>query len=179
MRQVLQHLIANAVKFTDKGSISVRVNRLLISPGRPGLHFVVTDTGIGIGITGEQQSQLFQPFFQGDDSTTRRHGGAGLGLESGPRRRRPGRLRSEDQPRHHQQRRQYRPHPLPGPPNASYQRLCPPRQPEYSYPGAAGAPSRTPRRGLIQTGFPSRVVAMRRSEVPPTLPGANREHHIP
>ena len=80
LRQVLQHLIANAVKFTDKGSISVRVNRLLISPGRPGLHFVVTDTGIGIGITGEQQSQLFQPFFQADDSTTRRHGGAGLGL---------------------------------------------------------------------------------------------------
>ena len=75
VRQVLINLVGNAVKFTPAGRISVEV--------RPGetdddVAFTVTDTGIGIAT--EQIERLFQPFQQGDTSTTRRYGGTGLGL---------------------------------------------------------------------------------------------------
>ncbi|MFN0244289.1 MAG: response regulator [Planctomycetota bacterium] len=79
LRQVLMHLVSNAVKFTECGTIQV-VARL--SKGsehdEPRLEITVVDTGIGI--TPEQQGRLFEPFVQGDGSMTREHGGAGLGL---------------------------------------------------------------------------------------------------
>jgi len=73
IRQVLSNLISNAVKFTEQGSVRLRV----VSTAE-GLAFSVTDTGIGIDA--EQASRLFQKFSQADASTTRRHGGSGLGL---------------------------------------------------------------------------------------------------
>jgi len=73
LRQVMLNLVGNAVKFTDRGEISVRVTR------RGGqIRFVVQDTGVGIGT--EYQNQLFQPFTQADVSSTRAYGGSGLGL---------------------------------------------------------------------------------------------------
>ncbi|WP_374328603.1 CBS domain-containing protein [Azonexus sp.] len=78
IRQILQQLLSNAVKFTDAGRITVAVS----NPDRDGNHlllrFSVSDTGIGIA--DEVSARLFHPFEQGDDSTTRRHGGVGLGL---------------------------------------------------------------------------------------------------
>ncbi|MBE2254305.1 MAG: response regulator, partial [Myxococcus sp.] len=68
------NLVANAVKFTERGVVGLSV-RLL--PG-PRVHFAVTDTGIGI--PPDALPRLFTPFEQGDGSTTRRFGGTGLGL---------------------------------------------------------------------------------------------------
>lgn len=85
LSQVLTNLVGNAVKFTEKGGVQVRVQRAEAAQGaadRPGdavtLQFSVEDSGIGI--TPAQQAQLFQPFSQADGSTTRRFGGTGLGL---------------------------------------------------------------------------------------------------
>ncbi|MDX2270041.1 MAG: PAS domain S-box protein [Bryobacter sp.] len=76
IRQVLLNFLSNAVKFTAKGSVLLRVEA---DPERNGhLRFSVTDTGIGIAP--EQLERLFQPFTQADSSTTRRYGGTGLGL---------------------------------------------------------------------------------------------------
>jgi len=76
LRQVLANLVGNAVKFTEKGSVSVT---LQLIPGPPDwLRFAVKDTGIGIAP--EHQGALFKPFQQVDDTTTRRFGGTGLGL---------------------------------------------------------------------------------------------------
>ena len=72
VRQILMNLLGNAVKFTDSGSVSVRVNL------QENLIIQVQDTGIGI--PPDRQDVLFQPFIQADDSTTRRFGGTGLGL---------------------------------------------------------------------------------------------------
>ena len=81
--QVLVHLCANAVKFTEHGEIVVVTVQPLDGPGsdpqRPlRLRFAVRDTGIGIGP--EQVQELFKPFVQADGSAAREHGGAGLGL---------------------------------------------------------------------------------------------------
>jgi CheY-like chemotaxis protein len=78
LRQVLCNLLANAVKFTDRGEVQLRV--ALERAGAPGpvLRFEVQDTGIGL--TTEQQQRLFQPFTQADGSNARRYGGTGLGL---------------------------------------------------------------------------------------------------
>ena len=80
LRQVLFHMVGNAVKFTDSGTVRLEANYL--DKGRidasPRLLVLVSDTGIGI--TPEQMQHIFQPFRQGDGSRTRRHGGTGIGL---------------------------------------------------------------------------------------------------
>ncbi|NTV70546.1 MAG: PAS domain S-box protein [Azonexaceae bacterium] len=76
--QVLLNYLSNAVKFTEKGSISVTVNLVSAEADNLIVRFAVTDTGIGIPI--EQQGRLFNAFEQADNSTTRRFGGTGLGL---------------------------------------------------------------------------------------------------
>lgn len=82
IRQVLTNLLGNAVKFTDKGDISVKVKTLKREEHEEGdqviLMFDVTDSGIGI--TPEVRDRLFLPFSQGDISTSRKYGGTGLGL---------------------------------------------------------------------------------------------------
>ncbi len=76
LRQVLLNLAGNAVKFTDRGSVAVRV---LIDPGNPQmLRFEIEDTGIGI--PEDEHERLFEPFHQVDASITKQHGGTGLGL---------------------------------------------------------------------------------------------------
>lgn len=75
LRQVLGNLLCNAVKFTDAGSVSVRV-AYLADQGR--LRLSVVDTGVGV--PDEVRDRLFERFSQADGSITRRHGGAGLGL---------------------------------------------------------------------------------------------------
>ena len=78
LRQVLTNLVGNAIKFTDQGSVDVIFNQRGISNNRVNFHVQVTDTGKGMSI--EEVSRLFQPFVQGDPSTTRKYGGTGLGL---------------------------------------------------------------------------------------------------
>ncbi|HEX6148463.1 PAS domain-containing protein [Nocardioides sp.] len=76
--QVLSNLGSNAVKFTDSGSVTVRVEAAQQAPDGVVLETVVEDTGPGIPPEG--QARLFDAFTQADPSTTRRHGGTGLGL---------------------------------------------------------------------------------------------------
>jgi signal transduction histidine kinase/CheY-like chemotaxis protein len=78
LRQVLLNLIGNAVKFTEEGSIRVRVEPVAREKDSVRLRFAVSDTGVGIDL--QDVSHLFQPFTQVDSSTTRSHGGTGLGL---------------------------------------------------------------------------------------------------
>lgn len=78
LRQILTNLVSNAIKFTDRGSISVEVNRHASSPKEVVLLFAVRDTGIGM--SKKAVGQLFQVFSQADASTTRKYGGTGLGL---------------------------------------------------------------------------------------------------
>ena len=79
LRQVLLNLIGNALKFTMKGRIAVRVEAGAKKPdGKKDLIFTVTDTGIGI--PAQKKDLLFRPFGQLDESDTRRYGGTGLGL---------------------------------------------------------------------------------------------------
>ncbi len=78
LRQALLNLTSNAVKFTSKGLIRLRVRALDESGERVRLRFEVEDSGIGL--TAEQLGRLFVPFEQADSSTTRRFGGTGLGL---------------------------------------------------------------------------------------------------
>ncbi|HKY90650.1 MAG TPA: response regulator, partial [Nevskiaceae bacterium] len=76
--QVLINLANNAVKFTERGEVAVKITLEPEGEEAMRLRAVVRDTGIGL--TAEQQSRLFRPFEQADASTTRRHGGTGLGL---------------------------------------------------------------------------------------------------
>ena len=78
LRQVLINLMANAVKFTQKGHIQVAVKLLEKTGNECTLNFCVSDTGIGISREG--QEVIFQAFTQADGSHTREHGGSGLGL---------------------------------------------------------------------------------------------------
>ncbi|MCC5899130.1 MAG: PAS domain S-box protein [Phormidium sp. BM_Day4_Bin.17] len=73
VRQVLLNLLSNAAKFTEEGTITLEVRR-----GTETIRFRVIDSGIGM--SEEQVRQLFEPFTQGDASTTRQYGGTGLGL---------------------------------------------------------------------------------------------------
>ncbi|MES2393469.1 MAG: PAS domain S-box protein [Acidobacteriota bacterium] len=77
LRQVLNNLCSNAVKFTDVGQLTVDVERASELPGQP-IRFSVTDTGEGVAP--ERAACLFAPFEQGDAATTRKYGGTGLGL---------------------------------------------------------------------------------------------------
>jgi len=78
LRQVLTNLITNAIKFTHKGEVVVEVFPLALQNGRALLSFEVRDSGIGM--VPEIISQLFEPFVQADESSTRNYGGMGLGL---------------------------------------------------------------------------------------------------
>lgn len=77
LMQILSNLVGNALKFTDSGSVTITITAL--NKGQnPALQFKVADTGIGM--TPEQQKNLFDPFYQADSSITRKYGGTGLGL---------------------------------------------------------------------------------------------------
>jgi signal transduction histidine kinase/DNA-binding response OmpR family regulator/HPt (histidine-containing phosphotransfer) domain-containing protein/CHASE3 domain sensor protein len=76
--QILTNLVNNAVKFTERGELRLRAELLEQTGERVKLRFSVQDTGTGM--TPEQAARLFQPFTQADMSTTRKHGGTGLGL---------------------------------------------------------------------------------------------------
>ncbi|MDE2595051.1 MAG: response regulator, partial [Burkholderiales bacterium] len=78
LHQVLLNLASNAVKFTDKGRVAVRVEDRGGDTDFVNVYFEVRDTGIGMSAA--QSARLFSPFTQGDSSTTRRFGGTGLGL---------------------------------------------------------------------------------------------------
>jgi signal transduction histidine kinase/CheY-like chemotaxis protein len=78
LHQVLLNLVGNAIKFTEKGEVVVRVARVSEENRRVRLRFTVRDTGVGIPL--EAQARLFQPFVQADAGTTRKFGGSGLGL---------------------------------------------------------------------------------------------------
>jgi CheY-like chemotaxis protein len=78
LRQVITNLVGNAIKFTEHGHVLLEIREDRHSENGVMLHFSVSDTGVGI--PRERQPLMFEPFSQGDGSTTRRYGGTGLGL---------------------------------------------------------------------------------------------------
>ena len=78
LRRVIINLVGNALKFTERGGVMVKVEREAQAEDEVSLHFSVSDTGIGI--SPEQQQAVFEPFAQADTTTTRMYGGTGLGL---------------------------------------------------------------------------------------------------
>jgi len=78
LRQVLTNLVSNAIKFTARGAVVIQVGKRGETRTHSEIMFVVKDTGVGIAP--EAAAKLFQPFSQADASTTRMHGGTGLGL---------------------------------------------------------------------------------------------------
>ena len=76
LRQILLNLLSNACKFTKQGEVKLRVKKVV--DGRNWIEIAVADTGIGM--TAEQQAQLFEEFTQADSSIARQYGGTGLGL---------------------------------------------------------------------------------------------------
>jgi PAS domain S-box-containing protein len=78
LSQVMNNLVGNAVKFTEKGQVHIQVEVVTALPGQATLRFTVRDSGIGMGP--EQAERLFHAFTQGDGSITRKYGGTGLGL---------------------------------------------------------------------------------------------------
>lgn len=78
LRQVLNNLISNAIKFTEQGGVTLHVDVASLERGSVTLRFSLCDTGIGM--RPDQTKGLFQPFVQADSSTTRKYGGTGLGL---------------------------------------------------------------------------------------------------
>ena len=77
-RQILLNVLGNALKFTDHGSVTVRLEVEPMSDGTASLRATVADTGVGI--PRDRQDMVFNPFVQADSSTSRRFGGTGLGL---------------------------------------------------------------------------------------------------
>ncbi len=78
LRQVLTNLVSNAIKFTPRGTVAVQVSKRGETRSHSEILFVVKDTGVGIAPEGA--AKLFQAFSQADATTTRIHGGTGLGL---------------------------------------------------------------------------------------------------
>ena len=78
LRQILLNLVGNALKFTDRGGVTVQVSRQESDGAFHTLHFMIADTGIGV--PADKQAHIFAPFEQADGSITRRYGGTGLGL---------------------------------------------------------------------------------------------------
>ncbi|HZP11628.1 MAG TPA: response regulator [Nevskiaceae bacterium] len=78
VHQVLTNLVSNAMKFTPRGRVEISATLLRDASGKATVRFAVADTGIGI--PADARKRLFQPFMQGDNSTTRKYGGTGLGL---------------------------------------------------------------------------------------------------
>ena len=78
LRQVLTNLVSNAIKFTERGSVTIQIGKRGESRTHYEVVFAVRDTGIGLST--EAAAKLFQPFSQADASTTRLYGGTGLGL---------------------------------------------------------------------------------------------------
>lgn len=76
--QVLTNLAGNAIKFTEKGEVFLKINVVEKHKNKAAIEFSITDTGIGI--SKEAQKKLFSPFVQAENSTTRNYGGTGLGL---------------------------------------------------------------------------------------------------
>jgi CheY-like chemotaxis protein len=78
LRQIIINLVGNAIKFTARGQVGLRISLDFQTPDNFQLHFVVTDTGVGIAE--EKQKLIFEAFSQADGSTARKFGGTGLGL---------------------------------------------------------------------------------------------------
>lgn len=78
LRQIIINLVGNAVKFTDSGEVTLGVYKVYQQNNKVKLKFVIKDTGRGIADS--RKKELFNPFVQGDGSTTRKYGGTGLGL---------------------------------------------------------------------------------------------------
>jgi signal transduction histidine kinase/CheY-like chemotaxis protein len=78
LRQIIVNVVGNAIKFTERGSINIKIKTTNALDGKTRLAFVVSDTGMGI--PKDKVATLFKPFSQADNSTTRRFGGTGLGL---------------------------------------------------------------------------------------------------
>jgi PAS domain S-box-containing protein len=80
IRQVINNILGNAIKFTEKGEVFVEVTPIEINSGPENCEFLIAIKDTGIGIAKENQTQLFNAFSQADNSITRRYGGTGLGL---------------------------------------------------------------------------------------------------
>jgi CheY-like chemotaxis protein len=78
LRQIIINLVGNAIKFTEKGEVVIRIDVAERDKNEAVLHFAIADTGIGIAP--EKQAFIFAPFVQADGSMTRRYAGTGLGL---------------------------------------------------------------------------------------------------
>ncbi|HEY0135853.1 MAG TPA: ATP-binding protein, partial [Nannocystis sp.] len=80
VRQILFNLLSNSAKFTERGAVTLEVGKAAAESGEGEQVFEFCVSDSGIGMSQEQKDRLFQSFYQGDSSTTRKYGGTGLGL---------------------------------------------------------------------------------------------------